>query len=100
MCIELIVHPRNFKLYLENVKFRRKRICGNQFPELTVVELEEYFDLLLLAEVQISHVKTTSTHLDIDVDQYIFKATMFLQQIHIISCLIHFNKKKNSTITK
>lgn len=71
-----------------------KRVYGDNWKDLDVVDLEAYIGLLILAEVYKSKGEATASLWNAEIGRAIFPATMSLKTFHVLSHVIRFDDKQ------
>ncbi len=72
-----------------------KRVYGDSWKDLDVVDLEAYIGLLILAEVYKSKGEATASLWNTETERAIFPATISLKTFQVLSCVLHFDDKQN-----
>ncbi|XP_024151020.1 piggyBac transposable element-derived protein 4-like [Oryzias melastigma] len=85
-------------IILEMTNLEGKRVFGDTWREIDLVDLQAYIGLLILAGVYRSNDEATKSLWDEESGRPIFRATMSLQQFHVISRIIRFDNRDTRSI--
>ncbi|KAL3983487.1 M-phase phosphoprotein 8 [Sarotherodon galilaeus] len=80
-------------IILEMTNLEGKRVFGETWREIDLVDLQAYIGLLILAGVYRSNNEALKSLWDTEFGRPIFRATMSLQQFHVLSRIIRFDDR-------
>ncbi|XP_047460931.1 piggyBac transposable element-derived protein 4-like [Mugil cephalus] len=80
-------------IILQMTNLKGKRVFGDTWKEIDLVDLQAYIGLLILAGVYRSNSEATKSLWDAESGRPIFRATMSLQQFHVLSRVVRFDNK-------
>ncbi len=89
-----VVTPSIENIVLEMTNLEGKRVYGDTWQDLDVVDLEAYIGLLILAGVYKSKGEATASLWSAETGRAIFPATMSLKKFHVLSHVIRFDDKE------
>ncbi|XP_038128076.1 piggyBac transposable element-derived protein 4-like [Cyprinodon tularosa] len=91
---KLFITPSIKNIVLGMTNLEGKRVYGDSWKDLDVVDLEAYIGLLILAGVYKSKGEATASLWNAETGRAIFPATMSLKAFHILSRVIRFDDKQ------
>uniref|UniRef100_A0A3Q3L0N4 Nucleolin n=1 Tax=Mastacembelus armatus TaxID=205130 RepID=A0A3Q3L0N4_9TELE len=85
-------------IIVEMTNLEGKRVFGDTWRKIDLVDLQAYIGLLILAGVYRSNNEATKSLWDAESGRPIFRATMSLQQFHVLSRIIRFDNRDTRRI--
>ncbi|XP_071315182.1 piggyBac transposable element-derived protein 4-like [Trachinotus anak] len=85
-------------IILEMTNLEGKRVFGDTWREIDLVDLQAYIGLLIFAGVYRSNNEATKSLWDAESGRPIFRATMSLQQFHVLSRIIGFDNRDTQPV--
>ncbi|XP_067088064.1 piggyBac transposable element-derived protein 4-like [Osmerus mordax] len=90
---ELFITDSIQKIILDSTNLEGRRVFGERWKEMDQTHLHAYFGVLILAGVFKSKGESTESLWDAETGREIFRATMSLENFHIISRVIRFDNR-------
>uniref|UniRef100_A0A8C6M6Z2 PiggyBac transposable element-derived protein domain-containing protein n=1 Tax=Nothobranchius furzeri TaxID=105023 RepID=A0A8C6M6Z2_NOTFU len=90
----LFITPSIENIVVGTTNLEGKRVYGDSWKDLDVVDLEAYIGLLILAGVSESKGEATASLWKAETGRAIFPATMSLKTFQVLSCVIRFDDKQ------
>lgn len=91
---QLFVTPRMMDIIIQMSNKEGRRVYGDEWKDLSLVELNAYFGILILAGVYRSGGEATQELWDSSTGRQIFRAVMSRQRFHDITRILRFDDKE------